>query len=66
MAQYTQRESLPEFVRAGGFVVESAEDFKAIPDEAFDAYVRQHTEFADWREMHVAAVRVWARRQLLK
>lgn len=66
MAQHTQSTSFSEFVRAGGFIFDSAEDFKAIPDAAFDEHVCQSTDFSDWREMQLAAAREWARQQLLK
>lgn len=66
MAQHTQSTRFSEFVRAGGFVFDSAEDFKAIPDDAFDEHVHQSTDFSNWHEMQSAAARAWARKQLLK
>jgi len=66
MVQHTQFTGFSEFVRAGGFVFDSAEDFKAIPDAAFDKHVRQSTDFPNWHEMQLAAARTWARQQLLK
>ncbi|UOR00188.1 hypothetical protein MUN81_22235 (plasmid) [Hymenobacter sp. 5317J-9] len=66
IAQHTQSTSFTEFVRAGGFVFDSAEDFKAIPDAAFDEHVRHNTDFPNWHEMQLAAARTWARQQLLK
>jgi hypothetical protein len=43
----------------------AGQDFDAIPDAAWDAYVRQHTRFASWQAMLQDAAADWTSRQLL-
>lgn len=56
--------SLDELLAASGFEVNSAEDFAAIPDEQWDAFIRTSTSFANWEEMQSAAGEAWAVKQL--
>ncbi|HBV88168.1 MAG TPA: hypothetical protein DEF42_16310 [Desulfosporosinus sp.] len=56
MRHYTQYESIDELLSSGGFVVNSEEDYEAIPDEAIDAHVRKTTNFLSWKEMLTEAV----------
>lgn len=56
--------SFAHFLEAGGFVVESTEDFAAIPDDEWDAYVERSTTFANWEAMKGAAATAWMTRQL--
>lgn len=51
MIDYTQFSSFEEFLSAGGFEVNSQEDFESIPDEVMDAHVANTTEFDSWEEM---------------
>ena len=64
MATHTEFDSLEGMFSASGFRVETAEDFKRIPDEQWDNFVRSHTEFANWREMLSAGSEEWAARKL--
>ncbi|MDP4127695.1 MAG: hypothetical protein Q8912_12215 [Bacillota bacterium] len=56
MRLYTQFESIEELLLSGGFVINSEEDYVAIPDEAIDAYVSKTTNFATWKEMLTEAI----------
>ncbi len=51
MTKYTQYESFDEFLKAGGFEVNSQEDFEAIPDADMDTYVSKMTSFRSWQNM---------------
>lgn len=64
MLRNTEFPSIDALVAASGFKVESSEDFAAIPDAAWDAFITSRTRFASWGEMKDAAAGGWARRQL--
>jgi len=51
MSKHTRFASIDEMVKKSPFKVESEEDFKNIPDEAWDVYVRENTPFNSWAEM---------------
>lgn len=56
--------SFDEMLAASGFHVETTEDFAAIPDQEWDAFVRASTSFPDWKAMQEAAATEWAGRKL--
>jgi hypothetical protein len=56
--------SLQELFRASQFEIKSTDDFKAIPDAEWDAFINANTSYATWEEMQKAAVREWTRRKL--
>lgn len=49
-----------ELFDSSGFKIDSAEDFKAIPDEKWDEYIRSNTSFPDWKSMLKKAGDEWA------
>ena len=51
MRKYTQFKTINEMVDKSPFKVENEEDFKNIPDEKWDNYVREKTSFQSWDEM---------------
>ncbi|WP_107923466.1 hypothetical protein [Lysinibacillus parviboronicapiens] len=51
MSKYTKYNSFDEFLKAGNFIVETQEDFEAIPDDEFDVHVVNHSSFEDWQTM---------------
>jgi hypothetical protein len=56
--------SVDELFKASGFSINSAEDFKAIPDDKWAEFIRENTTFADWSEMLTAASAVWTKGRL--
>jgi hypothetical protein len=56
--------SLEEMFQASGFEVNSPDDFKAIPDDKWDVFIKNNTSFGSWREMLDAAVRGWTVKKL--
>jgi len=64
MKRYTTFESIDVMVKASGYKVENAEDFKAIPDTAWDSFVRQRTKFDNWGDMQAKAGEEWAAKRL--
>lgn len=53
-----------EFIASSPFEPKTAEDFLAIPDEAWDAYVAEATDFEGWQQMASVAGRDWLIRKL--
>jgi len=51
MEENTSFTSFEELLTSGGYVVESQEDFEAIPEEQFDEHISAHTNFTSWEEM---------------
>ena len=56
--------SAEEMFEASGFKIESEEDFAAIPDAAWDEFIRANTSFATWEAMLGEAGGAWAARRL--
>jgi hypothetical protein len=50
MEKHTDCSSFDEFLKAGNFVVDSQEDFEAIPDDVWDQFVSHATDFDSWDE----------------
>jgi hypothetical protein len=56
--------SADEMFERSGFSVESQKDFAAIPDDAWDAFIRANTSYFSWKEMLDAAGAAWAKGKL--
>lgn len=65
MRRYAKVPTLEALLDAGGFKVETADDFKAIPNEEMDRAVREHTSFATWKEMFEKAGLEHMKRKLM-
>ena len=55
---------LQELFDSSGFKIDSAEDFKAIPDSDWDEYIQKNTTYSSWAEMQKAAVASWTKGKL--
>lgn len=64
LQKYTNVSSHEELIEKSGFKVESAEDFKAIPDDEWDAYIRSISSFKSWHAMLSEAGTAWATKKL--
>lgn len=64
MLEHSTFSTFFDFLEAGGFKVDSQEDFDAIPDEEFDTYISNSTQFDSWDEMIGVATEVYAYRKL--
>nr|DAQ35650.1 MAG TPA: hypothetical protein [Caudoviricetes sp.] len=51
MRKYTNYSDIDNFLENCGFPYKTDEEFKAIPDDAFDEYVRKSSRFKSWKEM---------------
>ncbi len=56
--------TVDEWLQASGFKIESTDDFKAIPDAGWDAYVRSSTPFLSWADMLKTAGAEFVKRRL--
>lgn len=54
MQSHTKFHSFDELLQAGGFGT-TTEEFEAVPDDVFDAYISENTDFKSWQEMHDSA-----------
>jgi hypothetical protein len=64
LAKHTQFLSANDLFEASGFKVESTDDFKAIPDDKWDEFIRSVSSFANWQAMLASAGEEWAVKQL--
>ena len=65
MEAHTDFGTLEELFEASGFTVESTEDFEAIPDAKWDAFIERVTEFPDWKTMQEKAGADWIARGIV-
>lgn len=56
--------SAEELFSKSGFKVKSQADFDAIPDEAWDEFIRENTSVSSWKEMLDAAGAAWVNKRL--
>ena len=66
MRARTRFASFEAMLKASPFKAETAEDFKAIPDAQWDAFIRKETRFRSWEAMQQEAGAEWAKAQLTK
>lgn len=64
VAAHSKFSDLESLFNASGFKVESAEDFKAIPDDEWDAFIAANTDFSDWKEMQERAHADWVKSRI--
>jgi hypothetical protein len=64
LSSCSQFTSAEELFAASGFKIESTEDFKAIPQDQWDAFIKSNTSFGNWKEMLAEAAKTWTANQL--
>ena len=62
----TSQPTFEALLDASGVAVQTADDFAAIPDDEWDAFISQSTSFSGWKEMQQSAAAEWLTRQLFK
>lgn len=62
--KYSNFSSFDELLEAGNFIVNSEEDFEAIPDDEFDNHINSVTNFPNWESMLAKASEIWTTKQL--
>lgn len=56
--------SADELFEKSGFNLEAQADFAALPDDAWDEFIRGNTSFASWKEMLQAAGAAYVQQKL--
>lgn len=64
LLRHTPFGSADEMYQASGFKIETSDDFAAIPDEEWDAFIRSISSFSDWNAMLNEAGKEWATKML--
>lgn len=64
MSKYTNFSSFDELLEAGNFIVNSQEDFEAIPDAEFDMHISTNTSFKKWEDMLAKATEIYVAKKL--
>jgi hypothetical protein len=64
MRRYTDFPTIQAMADASGFKIESQQDFEAIPDADWDAFVRSRTRFQTWQDMQAKAGEEYVVRRL--
>jgi hypothetical protein len=64
MRKHTPFSDFDAMLAASPFPVNSAEEFRAIPDAEWDAFVRHNTRFSSWQAMLSVAGAEWMKDRL--
>lgn len=64
VSEHTKFSTANELFEGSGFKLESVEDFYAIPDDEWDAYIAKVSTFENWLEMQKAAALEYMKSQL--
>lgn len=64
LSKHTRFSSAEELFENSGFRIDDAEDFKAIPDDEWDTYIRSISRFSNWKDMMTAAAGDWMKKKL--
>ena len=56
--------SVEDLFAASGFSIKNTDDFKAIPYEEWDAFIRNNTNHGSWKEMLASATAEWTKERL--
>jgi hypothetical protein len=64
MREHTDFTEIGDLIKASGYEVNDADDFKRIPAAEWDAHVAARTRFRNWEEMQAQAGREYVVRRL--
>lgn len=62
--EHSSFKTFDEMLKAGGFSMETEEDYDAIPDEVLDLHVSKTTDFTSWEQMLEEALSEYLSRKL--
>ena len=65
MAEFTDFKTIQNLFEKSAYTIETAEDFKAIPDEDWETYITENTPFDSWKAMQLKAFEVFTDNILL-
>lgn len=63
MRNHSKFSDFEELVKFGGYSTD-AEEFKKIPDDEFDKFIKANTDFDSWKDMQQAAANEWMAKKL--
>jgi hypothetical protein len=63
MQLYTEFESFEAMIEASQWDVEDQDDFEAIPEDEFDTFVNDHSDFPSWEVMYETAAQRFLERR---
>ncbi|EOP32238.1 hypothetical protein CN544_19205 [Bacillus toyonensis] len=64
MKKYTKFNNIDELFENSAFEVETDEDFAKIPDDEWDKYINEVTDFENWEEMMSKAAGLYTLKKL--
>lgn len=64
MTRHTKFQTFEELLETGGFVVNTTEDFEAIPDDVLDDHISKNTDFSSWSDMSSKAASAYVLNKL--
>jgi len=64
MKHFTKFDSIDLMFEKSNFKIENTEDFKAIPEDKINEFVKNNTSFTTWAEMQEKAVAEWTKSKL--
>lgn len=64
MREHTDINDIGDLIKASGYEVNNADDFRRIPDAEWDAHIATRTRFRNWEEMQAQAGREYVIRRL--
>ena len=64
MLKHTHFSSFRDMLDHSSYSVKTPEDFRAIPDAPWDAFIAANSTFTSWHEMLEAAKTDWTKKQL--
>jgi len=64
ISRSTRFSSLEELLEASGFMIESQDDFAAIPVDDLDRFIRSNSPFDSWNALLSTAGSEWAKKKL--
>lgn len=62
--KYTSLHSAQELFDNSGFKIDSAEDFKSIPDADWDGYISSVSSFNNWQDMLRSATAEYVKKKM--
>lgn len=63
MRKHSKFSDFEDLVKSGGYSAD-ADEFKKIPDNEFDKFIKANTDFDSWKDMQQAAANEWMTKKL--
>lgn len=66
VSNHTKYKNFDELLKSSPFTIETAEDFKAIPNDEWDSYIGKNTDFDTWESMQRTAFKYYVKGEVKK